>query len=266
MSYGKTFAPLLTKDDEQELARELVAGRAARTRIEAGTPEPDDELLVRRAEQARQRFIEANLRLVLTLANRMRLPPHLDREDVIQDGMLGRERAVEKFDHTKGFKFSTYATWWIRQSMQRGLEHSSTTIRIPEHRTTELRAAQRRREQEGEPLPVELHRLEILGLTDSLDREVVETATPLGALVRGAELDPAVEALRAILQDDVVALLAGLDPTLAELIVRRFGLRGHEPTTYTRIAEEFGLGEETVRRRVTRALERLRPWAQATAA
>jgi RNA polymerase primary sigma factor len=266
MRYGNASAPLLTKDDERALGSRLAAGRAARARLEEGRAEPGDEQLVAAAAAARKRFIESNLRLVLTIANRMRVPPHLDREDLVQDGMLGLERAVEKFDHTKGFKFSTYATWWIRQSMQRGLEHSATAIRIPEHRTTELRSAQRRRDEVGESLSDEMLQVEMLQQIDSLDREIDDTATPLGALVSGDEADPGDEALRAILADDVEALLCALDPTLAALIARRFGLRGHSPTTYTRIAEEFGLGEETVRRRVTRALERLRPWADATAA
>ena len=217
-------------------------------------------------DAARQHFIEANVRLVLSLARRVRLPGHLERDDVIQDGMIGLERAVERFDHTKGFKFSTYAAWWIRQSMQRGLEHSSTTIRIPEHQRGALRAAQRDRDSHGTPLGEELARLERIGTPDSLDRAIDDDATPLGNLVATADDDPADAVERVAITEAVEDLLGDLDPELADAIARRFGLRGYEPATYARVAAALGRSEESVRRQVSRTLQRLRPRALELAA
>ena len=132
---------LLTAADERWLAQAIETGRAARTRLANGTDVPGDAELVEEGERARHHFIEANVRLVQSIANRFSVPAHLDREDIVQDGMIGLEKAVEKYDWRRGYKFSTYATWWIRQSIQRGLEASATTIRIPGHRTRELRNA-----------------------------------------------------------------------------------------------------------------------------
>ena len=133
---------MLTAADERRLARTIQTGRSAQLRLERGSTDIDaDTELVAEGERARHRFIEANVRLVQSIANRFAVPVHLDRDDLVQDGMLGLEKAVVKFDWRLGYKFSTYATWWIRQSIQRGLETSATTIRIPGHRTRELRSA-----------------------------------------------------------------------------------------------------------------------------
>ena len=112
---------LLTAADERHLAKAIEAGRRARRRLDAGGGHDGDPELVVEGDQARSHFIEANLRLVQSIANKFSLPPHLDREDLVQDGMIGLDKAVEKFDWRRGYKFSTYATWWIRQSIQRGL-------------------------------------------------------------------------------------------------------------------------------------------------
>ena len=261
------FAPLLTRDDESRLAIAIAAGTAARRRAAEGSPEPGDEQLLRAAEDARQHFIEANVRLVLSLARRVRIPPHLERDDVIQDGMIGLERAVERFDHQKGFKFSTYATWWIRQAMQRGLEQTSTTVRIPEHQRASLRAAQRERDDHGVPLADELARIERIGALDSLDRSIDDDLTPLGSIVAAPDDEDPAEAIeRESMREAVEQILGDLDPQLADAIARRFGLRGYEPSTYARVAEALGRSEESVRRQVARTLQRLRPRALELAA
>ncbi|MEZ5247507.1 MAG: sigma-70 family RNA polymerase sigma factor [Acidimicrobiales bacterium] len=259
------FAPLLTRADEVRLAKAIAEGRAARDRVESGQGLSGDPKLIRAGETARRQFIEANVRLVLSLARRVRLPAHIERDDVIQDGMIGLERAVERFDHTKGFKFSTYAAWWIRQAMQRGLESTSTTIRIPEHQRGALRSAQRDRDSHGTPLTEELARLERIGTPDSLDRAIDDDATPLGSLVAGDD-DPADAAERIAVTEAVEDLLGDLDPELADAIARRFGLRGYEPATYALVAAALGRSEESVRRQVSRTLQRLRPRALELAA
>ncbi len=129
---GRT--PLLTADDEIELARRIEAGRQAHEQLDS-TSEPDERrrltLLVQRGERARDRFVEANLRLVVSIANRYRTGlSGLDLLDLFQEGNIGLMRAVEKFDWRKGFKFSTYATWWIRQAVQRALLEKGRSLRI----------------------------------------------------------------------------------------------------------------------------------------
>lgn len=266
MNPHATFAPLLTRDEERELAASLAAAREARDRVAAGATRPEDEVVIARGAAARTRFIEGNLRLVLSIARRMRLPRHVELDDVIQDGMLGLEKAVERYDHQKGFRFSTYATWWIRQSMQRGLEQHATTIRVPEHQRARLRAGLRERADHGLALDDELARLESLTTPDSLDRPIDDDLTTLGAIVAVADDDPAdtVEELAA--RATVDTLLADLDPQVADAVARRFGLRGHEPATYRIIADVQGRSEESVRRQVARTLERLRPRARELAA
>lgn len=255
------FAPLLTRDDECRLAEEIAAGRDARDRDRDGTAIPGDEALVRCGEAARHQFIEANVRLVISLANRVRIPAHLERDDLIQDGMIGLERAVERFDHKKGFKFSTYAAWWIRQSMQRGLEQTSTTVRIPEHQRAALRVAQRERDAYGVPLGDDLALIERIGTPDSLDRAIDDKSTPLGSLVAAVD-DESAASLDQISDTQAVEyLLEDLDPELSDAIARRFGLRGYEPATYADVAAALGRNEESVRRQVSRTLQRLRPRA-----
>lgn len=266
MNPNSTFAPLLTRDEERDLAARIAAAREARARAAAGTPRPGDEVVVRRGTAARNRFIEANLRLVLSIARRRRLPAHVELDDVIQDGMLGLEKAVERYDHQKGFRFSTYATWWIRQSMQRGLEQHATTIRVPEHQRARLRTALRERADHGLALDDELARIESLTTPDSLDRPIDDDQTTLGAVVAVADDDPADSIEELAARATVDTLLADLDPQVADAVARRFGLRGHEPTTYRVIADTQGRSEESVRRQVARTLERLRPRARELAA
>ena len=126
---------LLTADDERVLAKAIEAGRRAAQRVADGCADVGDEQLIIDGENARHHFIEANVRLVQSIANKFNVPMHLDRDDLVQDGMIGLDKAVDKFDWRRGYKFSTYATWWIRQAIQRGLEASATTIRIPGHRS-----------------------------------------------------------------------------------------------------------------------------------
>ena len=173
---------LLTAHDERVLAKSIEAGREAAERIEAGTASPGDEDLVAEAAESRLHFIEANVRLVQSIANKFSVPVHLDRDDIVQDGMIGLEKAVEKFDWRRGYKFSTYATWWIRQSIQRGLEASATTIRIPGHRSRELRAAIAATATGGR-LTDELAMIDMLSQLESMDRPLGDGPDTLGTMV-----------------------------------------------------------------------------------
>ncbi|MGH9271171.1 MAG: sigma-70 family RNA polymerase sigma factor, partial [Ilumatobacteraceae bacterium] len=124
---------LLTAEDERELSRVIEAGREAADKLANGQRAVALKRAVRNAANAKDRFIRSNLRLVFSIARRYPLPQGMDLLDLIQEGNLGLEHAVDKFDWRRGFKFSTYATLWIRQAVQRGLQNSSRTIRLPVH-------------------------------------------------------------------------------------------------------------------------------------
>src|SRR5690606_38524301 len=128
--------PLLTAEQEVELAKAIEAGRGAEARLEAGDVSSSErqalDAALSAAQAARRTFIQSNLRLVVSIAKRYQ-GTGLSLLDLIQEGNLGLMRAVEKFDHRKGFKFSTYATWWIRQAIGRGVADKGRTIRLPSH-------------------------------------------------------------------------------------------------------------------------------------
>jgi RNA polymerase primary sigma factor len=257
---------LLSAADERWLAQAIEAGRAARLRIHDGTALDGDVELVAEGERARHHFIEANVRLVQSIANRFSVPVHLDRDDIVQDGMIGLEKAVEKFDWRRGYKFSTYATWWIRQSIQRGLEASATTIRIPGHRTRELRTAVAASTATGGRLDDELAMIDMLSQLESMDRPIGDGPDTLGTLVASSEEGPDEAAERRVARQQIDALLVHLDETSAFAVAARFGLRGHEPATFAVIAEQLGVTPQAVRRRVERAIAKLRTHAEPIAA
>jgi RNA polymerase primary sigma factor len=257
---------LLTAADERWLAQAIEAGREAQRRIDEGAPLGGDVDVVAEGERARHHFIEANVRLVQSIANRFSVPVHLDRDDIAQDGMIGLEKAVEKFDWRRGYKFSTYATWWIRQSIQRGLESSATTIRIPGHRTRELRTAIAAATATGGRLDDDLAMIDMLTQLESMDRPIGEGSDTLGTLVASSDEGPDEAAERRVAREQVDALLEHLDDTSAYAVAARFGLRGHEPATFATIAEELGVTPQAVRRRVERAIAKLRSHTEPIAA
>jgi RNA polymerase primary sigma factor len=257
---------LLSAADERWLAQAIEAGRAAQRRLDDGIGRDGDVELVAEGQRARHHFIEANVRLVQSIANRFSLPVHLDRDDVVQDGMIGLEKAVEKFDWRRGYKFSTYATWWIRQSIQRGLEASASTIRIPGHRSRELRAAVAASTTSGSRLDDELAMIDMLSQLESMDRPIGDGPDTVGALVASDEEGPDEEAERRITRQQIDALLEHLDDISAFAVAARFGLRGRAPATFAVIAEELGVTPQAVRRRVERAIVKLRTHAEPIAA
>ena len=201
-----------------------------------------------------------------SIANRFSVPVHLDRDDIVQDGIIGLEKAVEKFDWRRGYKFSTYATWWIRQSIQRGLEASATTIRIPGHRTRELRTAIAAGTATGARLDDELAMIDLLSRLESMDRLIGDGPDTLGTLVASSDEGPDEAVERRVARQQIDALLEHLDETSAFAVAARFGLRGHEPATFAVIAEQLGVTPQAVRRRVERAIAKLRTHAEPIAA
>src|SRR6056297_49485 len=166
------LVPLLTAHEERELAQTIERGQEARARLDAGETGPELRRAVRDAAAAKDRFIRANLRLVVSVARRYPLPPSMELLDLIQEGNLGLEHAVDKFDWRKGFKFSTYATFWIRQAIGRALDQKASLVRLPGDRSASLRAALRQVSGDGDELDDEHARLHRLTTPTSLDRTI----------------------------------------------------------------------------------------------
>ena len=274
--------PLLNAAEEVHLAQAIEAGRAAESRLVALTDAAPAEMarlrhVVTTGVDARDRFITANLRLVARIAADMPRPGNLDLADMIQDGNAGLIRAVDGFDWRRGYRFSTYATWWIRQAIQRGTARSERIIPLPYalHQarlkvaasTSTLLARTGRRPTVEEITtatnlsPAMVRR--VMGAppdATSLQQRTSQTsdAWELEAVV-AAEDAPAEEVVNRLTADWLMrAGASSLDDLSWRVVRMRYGLGGGEPMTYAELAERTGLGRETARKVVNRALVHLR--------
>ena len=272
--------PLLTAEDEVELAKSIEAGlfaeeKTARAAVLDRGERIDLELLAREGRRAKQRLIEANLRLVVSIAKR-----YVGRGmlflDLIQEGNLGLIRAVEKFDYTKGFKFSTYATWWIRQAITRAIADQARTIRIPVHMVetiNKLVRVQRQLHQDlgREPTPEEIgvemgltpvRVVEIQRISQepvSLQSPIGEEDSDLGDFIEDADAVVPIEAAAFILlQDQLEDILGTLSDREQRIIQLRFGLADGHPRTLEEVGREFGVTRERIRQIESKTLAKLR--------
>jgi RNA polymerase primary sigma factor len=253
------LVPLLNAQKERELSQKIEAGREAQARLDAGERKVELKRLVREAAKAKDHFIRANLRLVVSIARRYPLPPGMDLLDLIQEGNLGLEHAVDKFDWRKGFKFSTYATFWIRQAIGRALDQKASLVRLPSERSAQLRAALRAVSGDGDELDSELANLHRLSTPTSLDRNIGEDGEQeLMDLIPDSMAGPEQVVLDQLHDEMVTNLLGKLEPRARSAVEQRFGLLDGQKRSFREVGENLGVTAEAARRIVKRAVEELR--------
>jgi RNA polymerase primary sigma factor len=258
------LVPLLTASEERELSQIIERGRDAQARIDAGERGRELRKAVKAAAAAKDRFIRANLRLVVSIARRYPLPPSMELLDLIQEGNLGLEHAVDKFDWRKGFKFSTYATFWIRQAIGRALDQKASLVRLPGDRSASLRAALRQVAGDGEELDDENSRLYRLTTPTSLDRPVGDDdGSELIDLLAADIPTPEQVMIEREDEQDLHDLLGVLDQRARYAVEQRFGLTDGRKRSYREVGEELGVTAEAARRLVKRAVEAVREEAVA---
>ncbi len=252
---GKT--ELLTREEERELAKQIEKGD----------------------KEARQKFIKANLRLVVSIAKRyVNRTPHLSILDLVQEGNIGLARAVTKFDYRRGFKFSTYATWWIRQAITRALADQSRTIRIPVHMVetiSKYTQAKRHLVQElgRDPLPEEIAiemniPVEKIHHIQKISQEVISLEAPVGEddeesslsefIEDHTSLTPSQIASQTLLKERIREILVDLTPREQKILEMRFGLGDGITHTLEEVGKEFAVTRERIRQIEAKALSRIR--------
>ena len=270
---------LLSEVDEITLARRIEAGKAAETVHNEHGPNPSLDRLVREGTEAWSLMVSSNLRLVVSIAKgHAGMAPCLTLDDLIDDGVMGLMRAVEKFDYKKGFKFSTYATWWIRQSIWRAIADTGTVVRLPVHafeaRRTIRRAAYRLEAELGRT-PSTAEVADQLGLDPAYVQFLLDVGQPvlsldspiaidgdgddtLGSMLKSTIFqDPDDEAESKLLVESLTEALSELSDRERRILRLRYGLETGESMTLEEVGREFGLTRERIRQIESKALQKL---------
>jgi RNA polymerase primary sigma factor len=257
------LVPLLTAQEERELSQLIEKGRDAQVHLDAGERGRELQRAVRTAANAKDRFIRANLRLVVSVARRYPLPPGMELLDLIQEGNMGLEHAVDKFDWRKGFKFSTYATFWIRQAIGRALDQKASLVRLPGDRSASLRAALRQVSGDGDELDDEHARLHRLTTPTSLDRTIGDDDSNelIDLLADTSTPGPEAQVMAQAEEQMITDLLSVLDTRARYAVEQRFGLHDGRKRSYREVGEELGVTAEAARRLVKRAVTAVREQA-----
>jgi RNA polymerase primary sigma factor/RNA polymerase nonessential primary-like sigma factor len=267
---------LLTAEQEVELAKRIEAGLMASHLIEQGVHDADLQTVAQEGKAAKDHLLEANLRLVVSIAKRY-TGRGMAFLDLIQEGNLGLIRAVEKFDYTKGYKFSTYATWWIRQAITRAMADQARTIRIPVHMVEQVNRMVRVRRDLATAMgrePTIRHLAEALEIPEyqvieliSYDREPVSLDQTVGEdgesslgdfIAATATSDTSESFAHGQLRDEVEIVLSTLSRREQEVIRLRFGFDDGRARTLDEVGKEFGLSRERIRQIEKTTLNKLR--------
>jgi RNA polymerase sigma factor (sigma-70 family) len=262
--------PLLKREDEMRLAQQIERSNAAREALVAGDGlTPADEIELRRTvhngDNARRLFVQSNLRLVVSIAKRYHASG-IPMLDLIQEGNIGLMHAVEKFDWRRGFKFSTYATWWIRQTIARGISNTERMIRLPVHAGNNLMRLQRARSslelKLGRPATVRELAAKV-DMPGALSAPLNEgSAAELADVVEDRLAESTFElASASLMRGEIERLLTRLDARERQILTLRFGLDDGEPRTLEEVGKYFKLTRERIRQIETRAMAKLRALA-----